>query len=90
MSTITAVSTKLSAAELTKLSPAELQAMVLKLQAQPSRTLGIKRSEKGAVSVYGLSARFPVTLYAAQWEALAAHLPKVLDFIKADPTLPRK
>ncbi len=33
------------------------------------RELTIKVSQKGAVSVYGLQ-RFPVTLYAEQWERL--------------------
>ena len=34
-----------------------------------SRKLEFKVSEKGGVSVYGLG-RFPVTLYAEQWEKL--------------------
>lgn len=44
--------------------------------------LTCKKSEKGAVSVYGLG-RWPFTLYAEQWEKLAAFLPTVLAFIKA-------
>jgi len=48
-----------------------------------SGPLFCKIGEKGAVSVYGLnSPRFPVTLYAAQWERLAEFIPQVLDFIK--------
>ncbi len=48
-----------------------------------SGPLFCKVGEKGAVSVYGLnSPRFPVTLYAAQWERLAGFIPSVLDFIK--------
>jgi hypothetical protein len=48
-----------------------------------SGPLFCKIGEKGAVSVYGLnSPRFPVTLYAAQWERLAEFIPSVLDFIK--------
>jgi len=48
-----------------------------------SGPLFCKIGEKGAVSVYGLnSPRFPVTLYAAQWERLADFIPSVLDFIK--------
>src|SRR5687768_8477149 len=34
------------------------------------RALTCKVSEKGGLSVYGLQARFPVTLYAGQWERL--------------------
>jgi hypothetical protein len=33
--------------------------------------LSFKVSEKGAVSVYGLG-RFPVTLYAGQWDRLSS------------------
>lgn len=57
---------------------ADLQAMIDKLKAEnqalktaQAKPLTIRRSEKGAVSVYGLG-KFPVTLYAEQW-------PKVLD-----------
>jgi hypothetical protein len=40
-----------------------------KANAAKARGNTIKRSEKGAVSVYGLG-RFPVTLYMSQWQAL--------------------
>jgi hypothetical protein len=51
--------------------------------ARQSGPLFCKIGEKGAVSVYGLnSPRFPVTMYAAQWERLADFIPSVLDFIK--------
>lgn len=40
----------------------------------------IKISAKGAVSVYGMG-RFPVTLYASQWEALAKKMPEIEAFI---------
>lgn len=59
-----------------KLTPNEMLAAIAKLQAENEalkkaneRALTIKVSEKGAVSVYGLG-RFPVTLYAPQWEKL--------------------
>jgi hypothetical protein len=35
----------------------------------------------GAVSVYGIHSRFPVTLYASQWETLFAHVPALTKFI---------
>jgi hypothetical protein len=40
-------------------------------------------SEKGAVSVYGLS-RFPVTLYASQWLELLPVASHLISFIKAN------
>ena len=39
------------------------------LKARSSRAVGLKVSEKGGVSVYGLG-RFPVTLYKEQWTKL--------------------
>jgi len=45
--------------------------------------LTAKVSAKGAVSVYGLQ-RFPVTLYAEQWEALLEKAPSIQAFIKAN------
>ena len=53
---------------------AELEALraelaALKAAKATQRTISYKVSEKGAVSVYGLG-RFPVTLYAGQWERL--------------------
>lgn len=48
-------------------------------------TLTYKVSGKGAVSVYGMG-RFPVTLYAEQWERLDsdAERKRRADFIKAN------
>ncbi len=46
--------------------------------------LHCKVSEKGGVSVYGLNARFPVTLYVEQWERLLAFAPSLADFLKAN------
>ncbi len=43
----------------------------------------IKASEQGAVSVYGLG-RFPITLYAGQWETISAKMPEILAFISAN------
>ena len=62
--------TTLNPQALAALSP-EVQAYIASLQAQASnpRTLSLKVSEKGAVSLYGMG-RFPVTLYGSQWERL--------------------
>lgn len=45
----------------------DLEAMILRMQADAQRKLSLKVTEKGAVSMYGLG-RFPVTLYRSQWE----------------------
>jgi hypothetical protein len=64
---------------------AELLAQLEALKAENQRLkearnskLSFKVSEKGAVSVYGMG-RFPLTLYAGQWERLFS----VIDQIKA-------
>ena len=43
---------------------------------------GMKYTEKGGVSVYGMG-RFPVTLYASQWESLWDRQDEIKEFIKA-------
>lgn len=48
------------------------------------RSLFTKVSEKGAISVYGLNARFPVTLYLEQWEKLQSYIPTVIEFGNAN------
>ena len=40
----------------------------------------IKVSTKGAISVYGMG-RWPVTLYASQWQALSELMPAIGEFI---------
>jgi hypothetical protein len=50
------------------------------LKAGRSRTTGLKVSEKGGVSVYGLG-RFPVTLYKEQWIKLLAMADEIRAFI---------
>lgn len=46
--------------------------------------LRCKVSEKGALSVYGLSAKWPVTLYVGQWERLIEYIPQLVEFAKAN------
>ena len=50
------------------------------LKARSSRAVGLKVSEKGGVSVYGLG-RFPVTLYKEQWEKLLGMTDEIKAFI---------
>lgn len=45
-----------------------------------ARGVSCKVTEKGGVSVYGLG-RFPVTLYAGQWDRLLAHAADIKAFV---------
>lgn len=49
-------------------------------KAHANKPFGLKVSEKGAVSVYGIG-RFPVTLYGSQWERLFSEADRVKQFI---------
>ena len=60
------------------------------LKTQRGRSVGLKVSEKGGVSVYGLG-RFPVTLYKEQWTKLLAMADEIRAFIKEnEPKLKAK
>jgi hypothetical protein len=48
--------------------------------AKKAKTISMKVSEKGGLSVYGLG-RFPVTLYKDQWSTLATQIPAIQAFI---------
>jgi hypothetical protein len=63
---------------------AELAAVKAKLAEK--QALRFKVAEKGGISVYGLNVRFPVTLYAEQWERLGARMPDLLTFCKSNGT----
>jgi hypothetical protein len=63
---------------------ASLRAENAALAAKKERKLSFKVSEKGAVSVYGLSARFPTTLYKGQWDRLIAVIPELQAFMAAN------
>jgi hypothetical protein len=61
-----------------------------RLKSQRGRTAGLKVSEKGGVSVYGLG-RFPVTLYKEQWIKLLDMGEEIRTFIKEnEPKLKAK
>ncbi len=51
------------------------------LKSQRGRNTGLKVSEKGGLSVYGLG-RFPVTLYKEQWSKLLGMADEIRAFIK--------
>ena len=46
-----------------------------------AKSLSVKVSEKGGVSLYGLR-RFPVTFYRAEWAAIQAAMPGIAKFIE--------
>ena len=51
------------------------------LKSRAGRATGLKVSEKGGLSVYGLG-RFPVTLYKEQWTRLLDMADEIRAFIK--------
>jgi len=69
--------------KLSAMSHAELVALAMAQQAAGQRKLSLKVSEKGAVSLYGMG-RFPVTLYAGQWERVIENVDTIKAFIDAN------
>jgi hypothetical protein len=65
---------------------AQLEALVMQMAKASERKLSLKVSEKGAVALYGMG-RFPVTLYAGQWERVLAHSEEIKAFIEANRSL---
>lgn len=53
------------------------------LKVKQERKIGLKVSQKGGVSFYGLQ-RFPVTLYKKQWLTLLSRKEEILAFIEAN------
>ncbi len=57
----------------------------MKAKAAQASKITFKVSDKtGALSVYGLNSRFPVTLYKSQWERLIGHMDELKAFIAAN------
>ena len=54
-----------------------------RLKTQRGRSVSLKVSEKGGVSVYGLG-RFPVTLYYEQWQRLLGAADDLKAFLEAN------
>ena len=63
---------------------AEMQARLA--SASAPKSLSMKVSDKGALSIYGLG-RFPVTLYRGQMERLLKAAPEITAFIEANAAL---
>ena len=61
----------------------KLRAENERLKSQRGRSVSLKVSEKGGVSVYGLG-RFPVTLYKEQWLKLLGMSDDIRAFIVAN------
>jgi ABC-type enterochelin transport system substrate-binding protein len=67
---------------------ARLQAEIARMKTENenlkkgTKPVSFKVSEKGAVSVYGLNARFPVTLYKDQWHRLFEKTEDLKKFIE--------
>lgn len=64
----------------------ELLRIIAQMQAQGERKLTLKVSKKGAISLYGMG-RFPVTLYASQWDKLTAMADDIRAFAAANAPL---
>lgn len=54
--------------------------------AASERKLSLKVTDKGGVSLYGLG-RFPVTLYASQWDKLIANIDTIRAFVDTNRAL---
>jgi hypothetical protein len=64
-----------------KIELERLKAENERLKNQRGRSVTLKVSEKGGVSVYGLG-RFPVTLYKEQWSKVLAMADEIRAFLK--------
>ena len=62
---------------------AQLEAENAKLKEARHKSLSMKVSEKGAMSVYGLG-RFPLTLYSGQWSRLFSMVDEIKAFLEAN------
>ena len=71
----------MSEAEDLKAELERLKAENEQLKNQRGRSVSLKVSEKGGLSVYGLG-RFPVTLYKEQWAKLLGMAEEIRAFIK--------
>lgn len=75
----------LTAEQLTQLiAAAKAEGKAEAVAAAKNKPLTMKVSEKGALSIYGLHSRFPVTLYSQQWTRLLNHADTIRSFIEAN------
>ena len=69
--------------DLTQLSKEALIAKIAELSAAPTSRITFKVSEKGCVSIYGISAR-GVHLYASQWLRILDDADRLRAFIETN------
>ena len=67
---------------LARIAELEIQVTKAKAKAKASKPFTLKVSPKGAISVYGLGSRFPVTLYRTQMEKLLSEAELIKSFIE--------
>lgn len=68
---------------LADLTKEQLIAQIEAMRQASQSKLSFKVTEKGACSVYGLG-RFPVTLYASQWDRLIEAMPQIKAFLNTN------
>ena len=66
-----------------KTSQADLLAEIARLRAASAGKFTCKIGQKGGMSVYGFG-RWPVTLYASQWDDLISYIPQIKAFLDAN------
>lgn len=72
--------------ELVAMGPEKIRALIASMAAQSDRKLSLKVTDKGGVSLYGLG-RFPVTLYASQWDKLIGAVDQIKAFVDTNRSL---
>lgn len=80
---------KFTLEQLKAMTKEQMAAAIVEMQAATVRKVSFKvtapkadgSGSTGAVSVYGIHSRFPVTLYASQWETLFAQVDNLKKFI---------
>lgn len=71
---------------LNEMSREQLIAQIAAMRVATERKITLKVTDKGGVSMYGLG-RFPVTLYASQWDKLIANIDAVRAFVDTNRAL---
>lgn len=69
--------------DLSAASREDLIAQIEAMRKTQAQRITLKVTEKGGISMYGLG-RFPVTLYASQWDRLLLASPSIREFMTAN------
>ena len=78
------MSTTTATATLQGHSQAEYDALVARVRELENKGKAVKRTEKGSLSMYGLSSKWPVTLTFTQWLIAEKQFAKVREHAKAN------